>query len=219
MCRDNAITQIGCWSHVRRKYDEALKAAGINPRRPPAGSPPPKARRALQALSFIQRLFAIEHRIREAEPDERLRVRQTESAPVVEDFRAWLDETLPKVVPGTAVGTALNYTAGQWPKLIRFLDDGRVELHNNHAENAIGPFVVGGNNWMFSDTVAGAKASANLYSLVQTAKANGLEPYAYLRRLFQELPQADSVEAIEALLPWHFRSVSERFPELNPVVT
>jgi hypothetical protein len=115
VCRDNAITQIGCWSHVRRKYDEALKAAGINPRKPPAGVPPPKARRALQALGFIRRLFAIEHPFREAEPQERLRVRQTESASVVKDFRVWLDETLPKVVPGSAIGAAHNYTVGQWP--------------------------------------------------------------------------------------------------------
>jgi transposase len=96
---------------------------------------------------------------------------------VVEAFRAWLDETLPKVVPGSAIGKALSYTVSQWPKLIRFLDDGRAELHNNRAENAIRPFVIGRNNWKFSDTVAGAKASANLYSLIETAKANGLEPY------------------------------------------
>jgi hypothetical protein len=218
VCRNNGITQIGCWAHVRRKYDEALKAAGINPRKPPAGAPPPKARRPLQALGFMQRLFAIEHRIREAEPEERWRVRQTESAPVVEAFRAWLDETLPKVVPGSAIGKALSYTVSQWPKLIRFLDDGRAELHNNRAENAIRPFVIGRNNWKFSDTVAGAKASANLYSLIETAKANGLEPYGYLRRLFQELPKAESLETIEALLPWHFQSVTNAFPESKSAV-
>jgi transposase len=218
VCRNNGITQIGCWAHVRRKYDEALKAAGINPRKPPAGAPPPKARRPLQALRFMQRLFAIEHRIREAEPEERWRVRQSKSAPVVEAFRAWLDETLPKVVPGSAIGKALSYTISQWPKLIRFLDDGRAELHNNRAENAIRPFVIGRNNWKFSDTVAGAKASANLYSLIETAKANGLEPYGYLRRLFQELPKAESLEAIEVLLPWHFQSVTDAFPESKSAV-
>jgi transposase len=166
----------------------------------------------------MQRLFAIEHRIREAEPEERWRVRQTESAPVVEAFRAWLDETLPKVVPGSAIGKALTYTVSQWPKLIRFLDDRRTELHNNRAENAIRPFVIGRNNWKFSVTVAGAKASANLYSLIETAKANGLEPYGYLRRLFQELPKAESIEAIEALLPWHFQSVTDAFPESKSAV-
>jgi hypothetical protein len=199
-------------------YDEALKAAGINSRKPPAAAPPPKARRALRVLGFIQKLFAIEHRIRKAEPQKRLRVRQAESAPVVKAFCVWLDETLPKVVPGSAIGKALAYTAGQWPKLIRFLEDGRVELDNNRAENAICPFVVGRKNGIVADTVAGAQTSANLYSLIETAKANGLEPYSYLRQVFEELPKADSVKAIEAFFPWHFSSVAETSTERHPEV-
>ena len=220
VCRANDITQIGCWAHVRRKYDEALKAAGINPRKPPSGTPPPKMRRTLKALGYIQRLFAIEHRIRDQAPEARWRVRQGESAPVVDEFRDWLDTVLPSVVPGSALGKAIAYTDGQWPKLIRFLEDGRLELHNNRAENAIRPFVVGRKNWLFSDSVAGAKASANLYSLIETAKANGREPYAYLRRVFTELPTATCLADIETLLPFEDETTLNTEPNQNstPVV-
>ena len=110
-------------------------------------------------------------------------------------------EKVRAVPPTTATGKALNYLHNQWPKLIRYLEDGRLEIDNNRTENAIRPFVVGRKNWLFSDTVNGVKASANLYSLIETAKANGLEPYAYLRHVFTELPKADTVEAVEALLP------------------
>jgi len=105
------------------------------------------------------------------------------------------------VLPGSAAGKALNYLHNEWDKLARYLDDGRLEIDNNLAENAIRPFVVGRKNWLFSTSVAGVNASANLYSLIETTKANGLEPYAYLRYLFAELPRAETVEAIEALLP------------------
>ena len=119
--------------------------------------------------------------------------------------------------PKTATGNALQYLHNQWHKLIRYLDDGRLEIDNNRTENAIHPFVVGRKNWLFSQSVNGVKAttagkpeveqrreqlpSANLYSLIETAKANGLEPYAYLRYLFAALPQAQTVDDIEALLP------------------
>jgi transposase len=89
----------------------------------------------------------------------------------------------------------------EWPKLVRYLEDGRLAIDNNRIENAIRPFVVGRKNWLFSDTVNGAKASASLYSLIETAKANALDPYAYLRYVFTELPRAETLEAIEALLP------------------
>ncbi len=98
------------------------------------------------------------------------------------------------------LGKALNYLHNEWDKLIRYLDDGRLEIDNNRAENTIRPFVVG-KNWLFSASVKGVKASANLYSLIETVKANGLEPYAYLRCIFTELPQADSVEAIGLAAP------------------
>ena len=121
--------------------------------------------------------------------------------PILDEMRAWLDNVLPQVPPASATGKALNYLHNEWDKLIRYLDDGRLEIDNNGAENAIRPFVLGRKNWLFSTSVKGVKASANLYSLIETCKANGLEPYAYLRYLFTELPKAETVEAIEALLP------------------
>ena len=128
--------------------------------------------------------------------------------PVLDKLRDWLDKSLPNVPPGTLVGKALNYLHNEWPKLILYLDDGRLEIDNNLAENAIRPFVIGRKNWIFSDSVHGVKASANLYSLVETAKANGLEPYQYLRQVFTALPQAESVEDIESLLPWSLKKIS-----------
>ena len=102
----------------------------------------------------------------------------------------------------TATGKALAYLLAQWPKLIRYLEDGRLPIDNNATERAIRPFVIGRRNWLFADTPKGAAASANLYSLIETAKANGVEPYEYLRYLYSELPKANTVEQIESLLPF-----------------
>ena len=147
-----------------------------------------KARRPLRALGFIRHLYAIEHRVREQTSAERLAIRQAESVPVLNALRAWLVATLPKVAPLTG--------------LVRYCDDGRLEIDSNRCENAIRPFVVGRRNWLFSESVKGAQSSANLYSLLETAKVNGLEPYAYLRRVFTLLPAATTVAEIDALLPW-----------------
>ena len=135
------------------------------------------------------------------EPEQRHDHRQRHARPILDKLRTWLDEALPQVPPTSVTGKALTYLHNEWNKLIRYLDDGRLEIDNNHAENAIRPFVLGRKNWLFSDSVRGVRASANLYSLIETAKANGLEPYAYLRHLFTELPKAATLEGIEALLP------------------
>ena len=224
VCRANGITQVGCWAHARRKFDEVLKAAGINPRKTPKAKPPPKGSKAARALGVIRELFAIERRIRNDDAETRYRIRHTHSAPVLEKLRTWIDEHRSSVPPSTALGQAFGYLDTQWPKLIRFLEDGRLELTNNRAENAIRPFVLGRKNWLFSATVPGAKASANLYSLVETARACGLEPYSYLRHLFTELPKATTVEQIEALLPYRcdakalLNSLPTESPAVNPAV-
>jgi hypothetical protein len=118
-------------------------------------------------------------------------------------FHAWLEDLSPRVLPNSLLGKAIHYTLGQWSKLCIFLTHGEVPLDNNRCENAIRPFVVGRKGWLFSDTVKGAIASANLYSLVETAKANQIEPYGYLAWLFQRLPHARSADDFEQLLPWH----------------
>ena len=128
--------------------------------------------------------------------------RQAHSVPVIRAIEALVPTHLHTVVPGSALGKALHYFSSQWSKLIRYVEDGRYPIDNNACENSIRPFVVGRKGWLFSDTVDGANASANLYSLVQTCKANGIDPYRYLCALFIALPKAKSADDYEALMPW-----------------
>ena len=156
---------------------------------------------------LIRKLYRIERQARKLTVQERYARRQKHSKPILGQIRKWLDDALPQVAPSSATGQALSYLHNEWGQLKRYLDDGRLEIDNNGAENAIRPFVLGRKNWLFSASVKGVKASANLYSLIETAKANGLEPYAYLRHVFTELPKAETVEAIEALLPGNMNQI------------
>ncbi|MFZ8985164.1 MAG: IS66 family transposase [Steroidobacteraceae bacterium] len=195
------LKQLGCMAHARRNFSDAVKGQGKDKR----------VGKAQQGLAWIQKLYRIEKvaRTKEMLPEERKLYRQRHAAPILEKMRTWLDASLPNVPPSTLTGKALNYLNNEWPKLVRYLEDGRLEIDNNLAENAIRPFVIGRKNWLFSDSVKGVKASANLYSLVETAKANKLEPYQYLREVFTRLPQADTVEDIENLLPWSLKKILE----------
>jgi len=192
----NKLTHLGCFAHARRKFTEAVKAQGKKK----------KTSKAHHGLALIQKLYKVEKAVRSATFDERFDYRQHHAQPVLKKLRDWLTQTLPHVPPKTATGKALHYLHNEWDKLIRYLGDGRLEIDNNRAENAIRPFVIGRKNWLFSQSVKGVKASASLYSLIETAKANGLEPYAYFRILFAELPKAQSVEDIEKLLPGNIRA-------------
>ena len=187
----NGLMHMGCMAHARRKFSDAVKAQGRNK----------KSGKAQHGLALIQKLYRVEKQAKQLTPQERFDHRQQHAKPILERLRSWLDDSLPQVLPGSTAGKALKYLHNEWDKLTCYLDDGRLEIDNNLAENAIRPFVVGRKNWLFSHSVAGVNASANLYSLIETTKANGLEPYAYLRYLFAELPRAETVEAIEALLP------------------
>jgi len=195
--QEPGIRHVGCWAHARRKFDEALKAQKNSTQKKRSL----KESRALQGLGFIQKLYQIERSIQEKPPDEIYRIRQERSRPVMEKLRDWLTESIPRVPPQSLTGKALAYLDGQWPKLFRVLEDGRLPLDTNRVENAIRPFVVGRKGWLFADTVRGAQASANLYSVIETAKASGFEPFAYLRHLFAELPRATTLAELEALLP------------------
>lgn len=190
VCRSNDIIRAGCWAHARRKFDEALKAQKK------------KAGKAQMAINYIAKLYRIETAIADLIPEEKLKVRLEKSQPIIDALRTWLDKSLPQVPPERKLGKALHYLNNNWTRLTRFLEDGIVPLDNNAAENAIRPFVVGRKNWLHSNSVKGAHASAALYSVIETAKANGLEPYAYLTHIFKELPLAESVEDFESLLPW-----------------
>lgn len=193
VCSQNGIVQLGCWAHARRKFDEALKSQGKLKVK--------KVSLAATGLKRIQCLYAVERQAKELTPVQRYELRQSRSIPVLKDLRKWLDQHLPIVVKQSALGKAMHYLDKQWDKLIVYTQDGRLRMDNNLVENSIRPFVIGRKNHLFSDTVSGAKASANLYSLVETAKANGLEPHQYLKTVFAKLPAATTIEDIEALLP------------------
>jgi transposase len=197
--QESGIEHVGCWAHARRKFDEARRGQGKSRKKHAKSSA--KESKARQGLAQIQKLYAVERKLADATPAQRHAARQEQTAPLIEKLRAWLDASLPSVPPQSLTGKALHYLDGQWPKLIRVLDDGRLPLDTNLVENAIRPFVVGRKAWLFADTVGGARASANLYSLVETAKANGIEPWAYLDHLFEQLPAAATSADIEALLP------------------
>ncbi|MEQ1545122.1 IS66 family transposase [Methyloglobulus sp.] len=194
VCTKYGLRQLGCWAHVRRKFDEALKAQGENPLK--ANSI------ASYALATIQKLYRIESEIKHLSSEQKRVIRQESALPVLNEMRIWLDHVLTQITPSSLTGTALSYLAKQWSTLTVYCEDGRLEIDNNSVERAIRPFVIGRNNWLFTDTVNGAKASANLYSLIETAKLNGLEPYQYLCHVFAALPKAQTIDDIDQLLRW-----------------
>ena len=196
VCAKNEITQLGCWAHARRKFIEAQKATHIKGKAKKVG-------KADVVISLISKLYAIEKKIKDLNADGKYNIRQQESVPQLEKIRIWLDKTLHQALPKGTLGKALGYLNKNWDKLTVYSKDGRLNIDNNPAENAIRPFVIGRKNWLFSATVSGAESSANFYSLIETAKANGLEPYSYLRHVFTLLPQAQTQESVAALLPWH----------------
>ena len=194
VCLENGIIQLGCWAHAKRKFDQAIAAQGkLKSKKVPLAS---------QALQRIRLLYRIETQAKSLTPEQRNELRQSRSVPILNDLRQWLDQHLLVVVKQSALGKAMHYMDKQWGKLTVYTTDGRLNIDNNLAKNVIRPYVVGRKNWLFCDTVSGAKSSANLYSLIETAKANGLEPYQYLKMVFTELPRATTVEQIEALLPF-----------------
>lgn len=192
VARGGAVTHLVCWAHVRRRFIEAVRVQA-----------PGKRGKADEAVELIGQLYGIERARRDADDAHRLLARQTYSVPLLATLRGWLDAALPTIVPKTRLGEALAYMNKYWPKLIRYTERGDLPIDNNRCENAIRPFVVGRKGWLFSDTPAGAHASAVIYSLVQTAKANGIEPYHWLCRVLRDLPAVKTVDEVEALLPWN----------------
>lgn len=196
VCRDNPITRIGCWDHARRKFVEASKAA-------PSKKKDQKISKADVAISKIRKLYAIEERIKDLKPDPKTLMRRQLAQPVLDDLKEWLEANSRRVPKDSLTYKAIYYTLNQWELLIGYCQDGRLRISNALAENAIRPFAVGRRNWLFADTSRGAKASATVYSLIETAKANALEPYDYIHHVLKHIAAADSVEKIEALLPWN----------------
>jgi transposase len=132
------------------------------------------------------------------------------AVPILEELKAWLEKNIGGVVKGSLTYKAMYYSLNQWPKLIRYCEDGRLNISNAEAENAIRPFAIGRKRWLFSDTSKGAHASAVHYNLVEMAKANGLKPDEYDRYILERLPYTETVEELEALLPWNVKAALEK---------
>ena len=187
------VTHAGCLAHCRRKFWEAFKI-----------SRQAKDTFAEAGLDWIKSIYIVESETKSMTPASRLAHRQMNMAPIFEGMKDWLDASLNKVPATLKTGEAINYALQQWPKLVRVLEDGRIPLDTNFIESRIRPFTIGRKNWIFSDTPAGAHASAMIYSIVETAKANSVEPFSYLQHVIENFPRCSSVEDIAQLLPHNF---------------
>lgn len=202
VCQANGITRIGCFDHARRKFVEASRAAQTKGSNQKSTGPS----KADVALGKIRKLYAIEKKIKELDDEEKKQVRQELSLPVLDALKSWLEKNLSRVPKGGLMYKAISYTLNQWGYLVGYCEEGKLHISNALAENAIRPFAVGRRAWLFADTSRGARASASCYSLVETAKANNLEPYAYLNHVLRNIGGADTVEKFEALLPWNMKT-------------
>lgn len=171
------IQVVGCWAHARRKFDEALNALPPDQREGTA---------ALTGLEYCNQLFAWEEQFKGLSPEERTKQRLKEEKPILDALLAWADSV--SAAPKSALGKALHYLKEQWPYLLRYLEDERLELSNNRAERSIKPFVIGRKNFLFANTPLGAQASAVIYSLIETAKETRLDPFRYLTWVLKTAP-------------------------------
>jgi transposase len=189
------IVLVGCFAHVRRNFVKVVDARGKAAKNKPGS--------AEVALDYIGRLYKIEKFVRERELsiEEIVSLRREKTVPVLEEFKAWMDKRINQTPPKGLLGQALNYAVSRWDKLTRYIEDGHITPDNNAAENALRPFVIGRKNWLFAGHPNGAHAAAALYSLIETAKACGLDPYHYLRFLFSKIPYCRTLEDYRALLP------------------
>jgi hypothetical protein len=181
------VSAVGCWAHMRRKFDEAYKISKTE------GS------LAHSGLNYCNRLFALEREYAELLPSERFNGREEESKPIAQAFFAWAKSV--HAPPKLAITRAVTYALKQEKRLMNVFLDGRLELSNNRAERSVKPFVIGRKNWLFSSSVAGAKASAAAFSIIETAKENGLKPLEYLTFLLETLPNTTNSQ-LDAMLPW-----------------
>lgn len=187
------ITVVGCWAHARRKFDEALKAV---PERDREGS------NILRGKRYCDKLFDLEREFADMTLEERFQKRQELSKPVVDEFFVWLNVL--NAMPKTPIGVAAHYALKQRKYLERYLLDGRLEISNNRAERSIKPFAIDRKNFLFANTPRGAKASAIMFSIIETAKENGIDPFAYLTYIFKNAPSWDirnNLGCLQLLMP------------------
>jgi transposase len=190
----SAIRHVGCFAHGRRKFFEAAKVSK-------------KGGLAEEGMGYIRRLYEVERELRKKDmpPSRFLSERGKAAAPILQSFKSRLDAKVQEVPPSLLLGKAIFYTLNQWDKLIAYLECAYISPDNNACENAIRPFVVGRKNWLFNQSPEGAKSSCAMYTLIQTAKQNGLIPRNYLNLLFERCPLAKTPEDWAALLPWNVK--------------
>jgi len=193
MCARDEVVGVACMAHIRRKFAEVArmhKKPGL----------------AHEAVAMIKRLYAIERHAKTMgmTAEERHALRQEKAKPIMEHFKRWLDQHQSEVPPKLKLGKAFTYAQNEWERMRHYLDDGRIEIDNNAAERAIKPFVIGRKNWMFCNTANGARASAVIYSLLQSAKANELPLIEWLTFVLRELPRCSTDDERRTLLPHRF---------------
>ena len=189
--RAGRITEAGCWSHVRRKFFD------VN-----ATAPSPVAQ---QALATIAKLYAIEAELKADPPDAKARARRQRAGPILEALQTWLERVRGQVAPKSELAKAVQYALNRWPALVRYLDDGCQAICNNAVERSIRGIAVGRRNWLFAGSDAGGRRAALVYSLLETCKLNGVEPYAWLRAVLERIPTWPA-SRIDELLPFHWQS-------------
>lgn len=196
------ITLVGCFDHARRKFKEAEKALSVKAKK--TGKVP----KCTEALSMIKTLYRLERQMNEQKlnDEQRTAFRQRHAVPQLEALHEWLQDNVTKVPRKSLTGKAIRYTLNQWSKLIVYCEHGQLHISNVLAENAIRPYVIGRKAFLFCNTPEGANACATFYSLVESAKANGVDPYRYVLHLCRHIATAQTVEDIEALLPWNVKA-------------
>src|SRR6202043_3038889 len=180
--------EAACWAHVRRKFYDIRVAH--------------KSLVAAEALARIGALYAVEGDISGRSPEERREVRNTRSRPLLESLKQWLEETLDKLSRKSDTAMAVRYALGRWEALMRFCDDGGIEIDNNAAERALRVVALGRKNFLFAGSDGGGESAAAIYSLLGTAKLNGIDPESYLRNVLSRMAD-HPIKRIEELLPWN----------------
>ncbi len=196
-CAAKKLVHLGCMDHGRRKVVEAIKTQP----KPVEGKPSV----AMVLLSHLDALYRLERQWKELEDDDRYEKRQQFAIPKLTKLKQWLEEKQPKVAPETLTRKSINYLINQWDQLVRYCEHGQLHTSNVLAENAIRPYALGRKAWLFSNSPDGAKASAAMFSVIESGKANGLEPHANLQYVLENIADADTDEALDALMPWNMK--------------
>ena len=202
---ERRVIEVGCWAHARRGFFEAQTTDEL---------------RALMAMATIKRLYDVEREAASLNSDERRALRQEKAKPILDQFKAWLEKELPSVLPKGPMGMAIQYTLNQWEALNRYLEDGDLAIDNNAAERALRPIALGRKNWLFAGSDKGGERAAIVYSLIETCKRHGVEPYAYLRDVLDRIP-SHPINTLRELLPqnWKPRPQPGPTPTATPHAT